>query len=904
MAIASAPFNTHSYSSSRIRERPYVIRVLAENFAQLATSLADHYRIERELGAGGMATVYLAHDIRHDRKVALKVLKPELAAVIGASRFLTEIKTTANLQHPHILPLHDSGVVDGTVFYVMPLVQGESLRDRLDREKQLPIADAIRITSAVADGLQYAHSHSVIHRDIKPENILLQDGHALVTDFGIALATRSADNRMTETGMSLGTPHYMSPEQAMGERDIDARSDVYALGCVLYEMLTGQPPFTGPTAQAIVAKVITEQPAPPSRLRGTVSEDLSDTVLTALEKLPADRFPTAAAFGSALTDGPPKRTHRRQAGRSKPGSSRKLIAAGLGALAVVLIAGWALTKNRGISAIGPTTYDAALPDSAPMVFVSAAQSGYGLAGTNISIASDGSFAVLTAAKGDNTILWWRSLRDSHSRPIPGTEGAEAPRISPDGSRVAFIVNRRVMVVPISGGSAKQLMVVGSPASMQWVSPQQLILIHTDGTRLTWVDADAGTVRDLTVDRCTLGKWIPETKELLCGLTGISYTLDPETGKQTAVRIRSENESITSYAQGSDFRLIDGRYMIYMSSAAELTAAPYDPKTREMGRSVSLVAGVRREGVGSGQFDVARNGTLVFTPGDNGPLVSIVAMQKGKEAIPLPVEANFFQRFDMTRNRRWLAGIVQGPQSQELKVYDLRNGQNFTWLRAGTFRHALWNPEGTKLIAFLRNESKAYIVFGSPWSTVAPDTLVTYEAPQPFEEPIDFVDAHTVLLYDTKTNISRVLDPAMRPAKTNPIDLQFRFAIVSPNRKLVAYQSIDSRIMVTSFPPTPERTQIASTGVEPMWLSDSEVLFRSGISWYSARVNPVTGELTGTPTIWGVDPRFSDTAGWSNRPSYDGGIIYAQGPPQSSARFIRVIPNWVNQMKAAVDSVNR
>ncbi len=210
---------------------------------RLAAALADRYRLERELGQGGMATVYLAHDLKHDRHVALKVLRPELAAVIGADRFLAEIKTTANLQHPHILPLFDSGVVDGTVFYAMPFVEGESLRDRLAREKQLPIADAVRIASEVAGALDYAHRKGVIHRDIKPENILLHDGRALVADFGIALAATSADSRMTETGMSLGTPHYMSLEQAMGERDLDARTDVYALGCVLYEMLTGETPF-------------------------------------------------------------------------------------------------------------------------------------------------------------------------------------------------------------------------------------------------------------------------------------------------------------------------------------------------------------------------------------------------------------------------------------------------------------------------------------------------------------------------------------------------------------------------------------------------------------------------------------------------------------------------------------
>src|SRR5436853_1198808 len=221
---------------------------------RLAAALSDRYIIERELGAGGMATVYLAHDVRHDRKVAVKVLRPELAAVIGADRFLKAIKVTANLQHPHILGLIDSGEVDGLLYYVMPYVEGESLRDRLTHEKQLPIDDAVRITREVANALDYAHRHHVIHRDIKPENILLHEGQALVADFGIALAVQSAGGqRMTQTGLSLGTPQYMSPEQAMGEREITARSDVYALGAVTYEMLVGEPPFTGASTQAIFA---------------------------------------------------------------------------------------------------------------------------------------------------------------------------------------------------------------------------------------------------------------------------------------------------------------------------------------------------------------------------------------------------------------------------------------------------------------------------------------------------------------------------------------------------------------------------------------------------------------------------------------------------------------------------
>ncbi|HJS47882.1 MAG TPA: serine/threonine-protein kinase, partial [Gemmatimonadales bacterium] len=268
---------------------------------RLTAALAGRYELERELGQGGMATVYLARDLRHDRRVAVKVLRPELAAVIGAERFLAEIKTTANLQHPHILPLHDSGEADGFLFYVMPYVEGESLRDRVHREKQLPVADAVRLVTEVAGALDYAHRHNVIHRDIKPENILLHDGSALVADFGIALAaSKAGGTRMTETGMSLGTPHYMSPEQAMGEREITARSDVYALGAVAYELLTGDPPFTGSTAQAIVARVVTESPRPLTAQRHTIPPHVEAAVLTALEKLPADRFASAADFAAAL----------------------------------------------------------------------------------------------------------------------------------------------------------------------------------------------------------------------------------------------------------------------------------------------------------------------------------------------------------------------------------------------------------------------------------------------------------------------------------------------------------------------------------------------------------------------------------------------------------------------------
>jgi serine/threonine-protein kinase len=275
----------------------------------LATALQDRYRLDRELGQGGMATVYLAHDLKHHRQVALKVLRPELAATLGPERFLREITLTAQLDHPHILPLLDSGEAGAGpgmpgpfLFYVMPYVEGESLRDRLNREKQLPLDDALQITREVADALSYAHSHQIIHRDIKPENILLAAGHARVADFGIARAiTAAGGEKLTETGVAVGTPAYMSPEQAAGERELDGRSDVYALACVLYEMLAGQPPFTGPTAESIVRQHIAA-PAPNiTVIRPAVPAAIGAAVQRAMAKAPADRFGSAAAFMEALT---------------------------------------------------------------------------------------------------------------------------------------------------------------------------------------------------------------------------------------------------------------------------------------------------------------------------------------------------------------------------------------------------------------------------------------------------------------------------------------------------------------------------------------------------------------------------------------------------------------------------
>ncbi len=284
--------------------------------AQLGAALSDRYAVERELGHGGMAIVFLAHDLKHDRQVAIKVLRPELAAALGAERFLREITIAAQLHHPHILPLYDSGEAAGFLYYVMPFVEGESLRDRLERETQLPLEDALQITREVADALSYAHSRDVVHRDIKPENILLESGHAIVADFGIARAITAAGSaKLTETGIAVGTPAYMSPEQGAGRQDLDGRSDLYSLGCVLYEMLAGHPPFTGTTAQEVLARHSMDAVPLLTAARPTVPAAIEQAVNSALAKVPADRFRTAALFGEALRgslaeDGHPSPPHR------------------------------------------------------------------------------------------------------------------------------------------------------------------------------------------------------------------------------------------------------------------------------------------------------------------------------------------------------------------------------------------------------------------------------------------------------------------------------------------------------------------------------------------------------------------------------------------------------------------
>jgi serine/threonine-protein kinase len=534
---------------------------------RLTAALADRYRIERELGQGGMATVYLAEDLRHGRKVAIKVLRPELAAVIGADRFVREIRTIAALQHPHILGRIDSGEVNGTAYYVMPFVEGESLRDRLSREKQLPVPDAIRIAAEVAAALDYAHRHGVIHRDIKPENILLHDGSALVADFGIALAVSSAGgSRMTETGMSLGTPHYMSPEQAMGEREITARSDVYALGVMTYEMLLGEPPFSGPTAQAIVAKVLTEAPRPLTPRRHSVPPAVEDAVLTALEKLPADRFGSAAEFAVALQDGTKARRKAAELHHPKIVGLRQRWLVGMG-LVVLPLAAFLLGRQSGKAPPAPLTF-----------------------GQSIKVTWDPALEALPAISPDGRSVAYASGTPARMRvfvrSVAGGRGIALtddttqvqshPRWSPDGSRVLFLQGGGVFSVPASGGAESPEVPPGrtSPVVSAGWSP--------DGKSIGYVVEDSLFVRDAkNGSRGIAGffepnacQWSPDGEYIACASgNAISMMVGSLFGNQSPsqiVTVRVTDGVIASITDSlsvnqSPIWSPDGRWLYFVSN---------------------------------------------------------------------------------------------------------------------------------------------------------------------------------------------------------------------------------------------------------------------------------------------------------------------------------------------------
>jgi eukaryotic-like serine/threonine-protein kinase len=868
---------------------------------RLSAALADRYRIERELGAGGMATVYLAQDLKHDRNVAIKVLKPELAAVLGAERFVQEIKTTAALSHPHILPLFDSGEAGGFLYYVMPYIQGETIRERLNRETQLSVDEAVRITREIADALDYAHRNGVIHRDIKPENLLLHDGRPMVMDFGIALAvSAAAGGRMTETGLSLGTPHYMSPEQATADKSITARSDVYSLASVCYEMLAGEPPHTGGSAQQIIMKIIAERAQPVTELRNAVPMNVAAALGKALEKLPADRFDTAKAFADALVN-PTFATAAMTGARATDAGTSKWHrdprTAVLGAVATVALGAALWMTARPSAVAGPTEYDVALPDSARFTADTLA--------VGFSIAPQGDFVIYESSSRGRTELWYRSLLDGTARPIPGAEGGSNPVIAPDGRRVAFIRRAAggatISVIPVDGGAPVSLTPSDETDHLLWRADGRLVVIGGDGTLRRVIDPTGGSQVQDTIAYCILPTMIPGDEAMVCGGGGAKYMYRGGTAISSDELQRQVKDPSANRLLGSTFHVVDGRYVVYLSNTGDLMAASFDSKSWTVGRSVRMRSGLgRRSYTGAGTFALSESGTLVYADGENRSLGHLVVGRPGRlDTLPAGREA--FLRFAMTPDRKRLAAVVETLEGEQLRIYDLQTGRFAPWFTAFEVRQPTWNPQADS-IAFAVADS---LFIGSPNDARAPRGVQL--AGLDFE-PFAWRTGGRLFGTSWERNEAVVVGIEQRPYSVDTLARDVAFPLLSPDERWLAYSD---RAFTTAwlepYPADGRRYQLKSGGVgEAHWLSSKELLvtYWDSTGWRADRVQIGASPAAGTTrSPWIRMARFLDPPGLSVSVTPDGGLMYVQGSPATPVSHFRVVPNWVAEMKRAVDAAS-
>jgi len=651
---------------------------MSDTVARLNAALEGRYRIDRELGEGGMATVYLADDLRHERKVALKVLKPELAAVVGADRFLAEIKTTANLQHPHILPLFDSGEADSFLFYVMPYVEGESIRELITKEKQLGVKDALSITRKVSDALDYAHEHGVVHRDIKPGNVLLSErGEPLVADFGIALAVAQAGGgRITETGLSLGTPHYMSPEQATGDRDVDARSDVYALGCVLYEMLSGRPPFSASTAQGVLVQILTTDPPSITGLRRTVPLHVEGVLARALEKLPADRFKSAAEFTRALDDETfvyaprPMATDPgrpavqapapvQEVAAPKKGRDFRLIAA-VGVAAVMTgIAAWGWMQPE------PEAVTLRVTTSDPTITFPPGS------GERLAISHDGSMIAIATAEGGIDRLAIRRADERDFRVIPDTDGATTPTFSPNGDWIAFSADGEIRRVEVEGGP---VLPITEGINSHWGTDDKLI-VNTSGGHLYQVSAAGGNPELIleNVGSTARPYLLPNGKAVIFQGLG-----DFDDRNLMVVDIATREVTDLGIGNVNNPKYIPTGHVLYGHGDQALMAVPFDPGILETtGDPTTVLPEVLVYGGGATQFAVSQTGTVVYAvPSQTGGSSEgglLVTVDEMGEETALPASGGFFLHPRISPNGRQIA--YTGASG--IFVYDLDTGENLS-----------------------------------------------------------------------------------------------------------------------------------------------------------------------------------------------------------------------------------
>lgn len=877
---------------------------MADSLDRLSSALAGRYAIERQIGQGGMATVYLARELRHERPVALKVLNSDLGVLVGTDRFLAEIRVTANLQHPHLLPLFDSGEADGQLFYVMPYVDGESLRQRLVREKQLGIDEALRIAVAVGGAVDYAHRHGVIHRDLKPENILLQDGQPLVADFGIALAvSNAAGTRLTQTGMSLGTPQYMSPEQAIGDRAIDGRTDIYSLGAVLYEMLTGEPPHTGSTAQAIVAKVMTDRPRRIRLAREMVPLQVEAAVDCALAKLPADRFATAAEFVAAL-QGARATTHPAAADAAVWAGPRHLPEPRTSRITALLP--WTLATMLGVVLVAVLVWpDEPRPVTRLVLALNEGLTPRAAPGTTIDISRDGSRVVFTTLETGG-VLRLRELDDLDSRPIRGTYAATSPVFSPDARSVLYSSDGRLKQVRVEGGTPVTVSDSGGTAA--WGDDDVIVFARTSGLYQTTSTGAAhrriatpDTTRGLT--RFAWPHLLPGSRVALVTV----FKRGSGIGFAHLAAVRLDDGRVTELGvEGTAPRYVGGGYIVFGRAGGSVFAARFDARRLRIdGPAVAVLDEVIVKGSGAVELAVAANGTLLHRSGTAARRLITLDRARVERAVLPDLQEYAFPRFSPD-GRRIAVSITSSSSIPDTWIYDTRSRALTRLTQSGGDRPE-WSADGMTVYT-LRQDPDPVRIMAQPWDASSP--------------PLDFLRVRDRQVFSVSTPrtgrgflaarvgapdrdiwIAPVDSPqALRPFIATPAEEMM--PSVSPDGRWLAYVSNESgrsEVYVRRMPGPSGRVQLSTDGgTEPAWGTDGQTIYYRTVA---ALVRARLSDLEGSPVITRevlFDGDFIHSAVHRNYDvSADGQRFIFTRPGGAEPRTI-VTFNWFEELRARVD----
>lgn len=812
---------------------------------RLNAALRGRYLVEDELGEGGMATVYLARDERHNRPVALKVLKPELAAVVGAERFLAEIETTANLQHPHILPLFDSGEADSFLFYVMPYIEGETLRERIDRDKQLPVDEALGIATAVANALQVAHDAGIVHRDIKPANILLSRGEPLVADFGIAIAVGAAGgSRLTETGLSVGTPFYMSPEQATGDQEVGAASDTYALACVLYEMLVGEPPYLGNTAQAVLGKIIQGAPVSATAARKSIPANVDAAIRKGLERLPADRFKSAQEFSRALADPSFRHGEEATAQAVVPARSRALALSGWGvAAALAGVLAWGATRPAPVE----TVKRFAMP------FEDGEAIGF-LGDAGFALSPDGSTIVYMQAIGPDQRLMARRWDELAASPVRETEGGFFPAFSMDGSQLAFTTGTgSVEALDLAGGPVRSL---GTGEAPVWGPDGSVYLV--DGLDLIRVPGQGGA-RDVVVSLAEgetghrVTDVLPEGTHLIRGVAiegGVQLRiLDLESGEEKPL------------AFGFQGMVSPTGHFLYLSDGSVM-AAPLDVRAMELtATAVPILDGVQH-------FSMADDGTFFYSTGagTSGTMVQPVWMDRGGSETPIDPDWTFDRtgnpndRPALSPDGSRLAVREFSDDGFDIWVKQLPNGPRTRLTRAeAEDRMALWHPNGQEILFISSRDGDRKVWSRRADGTGEPALLIDFDMPvaqMSWHPDGRYLVLRTAGMGGVEGGRDLYLwdsEAEEPPVRLLAEEVDEASPAVSPDGRWLAYTSNESNryeLYVRPFPNVDDgRWQVSvNGGRSPQWAKNgSELLF------FDAENNMMASRITTDPTFSASSP---------------------------------------------------